>query len=452
MSKYNLDILACYRQAMLGAAIMLAACAFGHPALAGESVLDGGTVRILAVGDPAFQSMQKVQSQLEAQAGGKIDLHVVDFDTQHQQALLNFLNKVSKYDIISVEASQFGEYRSHLLDLTPLIHKSGMSGSDFQQPAWDGTTYDGKHLGIPIQPHEEILAYRKDLFAEAGLQPPRTTSELLADAKKLNNWKPGLAGVCWNAARGTPLGQTFLFTMADYHQPIIDLAKEGNGFDIQNIKPSNMKPMINSPAGYAAADFLKQLTKYSPPGILDMAWDERVRVFNQGGCAMVYVWSGRTALWSLDPNSKVHGKVGYVPSPPGPGFPPESSLGGWFLAIPANIEKDRIPLAWRTIEWLTSRKILTLLTEHGDCVAPRHSMAADPAVLARCPVVAAMDRFSREGIFNGWERPPVAELQQIVDIVGTVMHEMLSGTISPQQAVVESQRRVNQMMRQAGYY
>jgi multiple sugar transport system substrate-binding protein len=451
VSKYNAKSLALRLAALTGAA-SLAVCWFALSAQAAESVLGGGTIRILAIGDPAFQAMQKIHAELEMEAGGKIELRVVDFDALHQQALLNFQNKVSSYDIIAVEASQYGEYKTALTDLAPMIQKSGMDGSDFQQSAWLGTQFDGKQLGVPIQPHSEILAYRKDLFDEAGLQPPKTTDELLADAKKLHNSKPGLSGICWNGERGTPLGQTFIFSMGDYHQPPINLAKDDGGFDIHNIKPTNMKPMVDSPAGHSAANFIKELTQYSPPGILNMAWDERNRVFNDGGCAMLYVWSALTAQWDLDSNSKIHGKVGYVPKPPGPGFPPASSLGGWFLSIPANIEQDRVPVAWKTIEWLTSKKVLMELTEHGDCVAPRHSMATDPALIARCPVVPAMDAFSKAGVFNGWERPPVAELQQIVDTVGTQMHEMTSGKITPEQAVASSQKALDQLMRQAGYY
>ena len=63
-----------------------------------------------------------------------------------------------------------------------------------------------------------------------------------------------------------------------------------------------------------------------------------------------------------------------------------------------------------------------------------------------------MDAFSKAGVFNGWERPPIAELQQIVDTVGAQMHEMTSGKISPDQAVAGSQKALDQMMRQAGYY
>ena len=58
--------------------------------------------------------MQDSMTQLEKEAGGKIELRVVDFDALHQQALLNFQNKVSSYDIIAVEASQFGEYKPGL--------------------------------------------------------------------------------------------------------------------------------------------------------------------------------------------------------------------------------------------------------------------------------------------------------------------------------------------------
>jgi multiple sugar transport system substrate-binding protein len=448
---------------MLSAArpyVVVSACAvglmtfgsFGRPGLTADTVLGGANVRILAIGDPAFQAMQRIHDELEKEAGGKIDLHVVDFDALHQQTLLNMQNKVSSYDIVAIEASQYGEYKAGLIDLTPLIKQSGMDGSDFQEAAWNGTTYDGKQFGLPFQPHSEILGYRKDLFAEAGLQPPKTEDELLAAAKKLHHSKPGLSGVCWPGARGTPVGQTFIYSMGDNHQPMIDLAKQGEGFDVQNIKPANMKPMFDTPAGHTAAKFVKELIEVSPPGILNLAWDEGARLFGEGECAMIYVWSARSATWDLDPNSKAHGKVGYVPKPPGKGFHAASSLGGWFLSIPSNIDKSRVPLAWKTIEWMTSKKILTKLTEYGDCVAPRHSIAADPAVVARCPVVTAMDEFSKEGVFNGWERPPIAELQQVVDIAGTQMHEMASGKITPDQAVANSQKLVDQMMRQAGYY
>ena len=281
---------------LLVAGLFASAVSAAPALLQAAGVLDGQTIRILAIGDPVFQVMQKIHDDMEKMAGGKIELEVRPFDVLHQQVLLNAQNQTSSYDIVAVDLPQFGEYKSFLLDLNPLIKESGFDAADFQEAAWTGAQVGGKQLGIPIQPHPEILAYRKDLFAEAGLQPPETTDDVLAAAKKLHSSKPGLAGIAWNGARGTPLGQTFIQVMGSFGQAPIDLPRKDHGFSIDNIQPQNMKPMIDTPAGLATAKYLKALMDYSPPGILNMAWDERVRVFAQGGAAMTYIWSGRSAI------------------------------------------------------------------------------------------------------------------------------------------------------------
>ena len=360
--------------AIAGGAVALATFLGGITVTAapasGADVLGGETIRILAIGDPVFQVMQKIHGQMEEMAGGKIQLEVRPFDVLRQQVLLNAQNATSNYDIIAIDLPQFGEYKPFLTDLNPLIQESGFDGSDFHEVAWTGAQFGGQQLGIPIQPHPEILAYRTDLFEEAGLEAPETTDDVLAAAKKLHGSKEGLSGICWNAARGTPLGQTFIQVEGSFGQAPIDLPKEGDDFKFDDIRPANMKPMIDTPAGHATANYLKALMDVSPPGILNMAWDERVRVFAQGGCAMTYIWSGRSAIYELDENAPARGKVGYVAHPHGPGAVTKSTLGGWYLGIPTNLEQDRVPLAWKTIEWMTSPEMMTEYTKHGDCVEP----------------------------------------------------------------------------------
>lgn len=443
-----------WRTSALGLTLLTAGgLAIGASPASAAGVLDGQTIRIIGIGDPVFQVMQRIHGDLEAMAGGTIQLEVRPFDVLRQQVLLNAQNAESSYDIIAVDLPQFGEYKSFLTDLNPLVQESGLDGSDFHEVAWTGAQYDGgKQLGVPIQPHPEILAYRKDLFEEAGLQPPATTDDVIAAAQKLHGSKPDLAGICWNGARGTPLGQTFIQVMGSFGQAPIDLPREGDGFAIGDIQPANMKPMIDTPAGHSTAAYLMELMKYSPPGILNMAWDERVRVFAQGGCAMTYIWSGRSAMYELDEAAPARGKVGYVAHPHGPGAARHSTLGGWYLGIPTNLPADRVPLAWKTIEWLTSAEMMKEYTEHGNCVSPRRSTSQDPEVVARCPVVADVDRMASDGELAGWQRPPVPELQQIVDVLGSVMHEMTAGKRKPEDAVAESQSQIDRIMQKAGYY
>jgi multiple sugar transport system substrate-binding protein len=416
-----------------------------------ESVLNGQTIRLIVVSDPVFKAMQQIHDDMERIAGGKIELTVLPFDTLHQQVLLNSQNAESRYDIIAIDLPQFGEYKSFLLDLTPWAGK--MDHSDFQAAAWDGIIHEGKILAIPIQPQPEIFGYRTDLFKAAGIAaPPKTVDDVLADAKKLHHPEKNVAGICWNGARGTPLGQTFLQTLGAFGQAPIALAKKGSDYDIGTIKPENMHPTIDNAAGLGVANYLSALIPYSPPGILDMAWDERTRVFAQGGCAMTYVWSGNASAWDSDPKSPAYGHVAYVPHPAGNGAPNRSTLGGWSIGIPTNLPKDRQELAWKVIEWLTTKSMMIEYTKHGDCVSPRHSVSQDADVISRCPVVKAVDDFATAGEIASWQRPPVPELQQIVDVLGTQMHEMTSGKKSAADAVKESQRLIDRVMTKAGYY
>src|SRR5262249_61331880 len=78
--------------------------------------LNGQTIRILSIGDPVVQVMQKIHDDLEKMAGGKIELEVRPFDVLHQQVLLNAQSPTSNYDIIAIVLPQFGEYKSFLLD------------------------------------------------------------------------------------------------------------------------------------------------------------------------------------------------------------------------------------------------------------------------------------------------------------------------------------------------
>lgn len=417
-----------------------------------DGVLDGETIRIIGIGDPVFQVMQKIHGDMEELAGGTIELDVRPFDVLRQQVLLNAQNNESSYDIIAVDLPQFGEYKPFLTDLNSFIEESGYDGSDFQQVAWTGAQFGGAQYGVPLQPHPEIFAYRTDIFEKYGLDAPTTHEKVLAAAKTISEQEDGMAGVCWNAARGTALGQTFIMDMGDFGAAPIDMVKQGDDFLMGDIQPENMKPMFDTEAGKATAEYLLNLTEVSPPGILNMAWDERVRVYGQGGCAMTYIWAGRSAIFEQDEASPAKGNTAYLPHPSGQNSPAKSPLGGWFLAIPKNIAPERAELAWKTIEWLASAEMIEEYTKHGNCVSPRSSVSQIDSVVERCPVIPEVEKMSQNGELAGWQRPPVPEIQIIVDVIGAEMHEVISGGKSPGDALAAAQRQLDREMRKAGYY
>lgn len=71
-------------------------------------------------------------------------------------------------------------------DLTPHLAAKGWKDS-IPQSALAVATYDGKTYGIPLAMNAVFVWYRKDIFAQYGLQPPKTYDEFLNIVKTLKS-------------------------------------------------------------------------------------------------------------------------------------------------------------------------------------------------------------------------------------------------------------------------
>jgi multiple sugar transport system substrate-binding protein len=72
------------------------------------------------------------------------------------------------------------------IDLSPYLKKDGLKDTIFPAAPRYYTQYKGKRCALPMLADTYGLYYNKTLFAKAGItSPPKTISELSADAKKL---------------------------------------------------------------------------------------------------------------------------------------------------------------------------------------------------------------------------------------------------------------------------
>jgi multiple sugar transport system substrate-binding protein len=72
------------------------------------------------------------------------------------------------------------------IDLKPYMDAAKIDATMFPQAVQTYTQYKGKRCALPMLADTYGLYYNKDLFAKAGItSPPKTMSELAADAKKL---------------------------------------------------------------------------------------------------------------------------------------------------------------------------------------------------------------------------------------------------------------------------
>ncbi len=416
-------------------AMLLSLLVSTSPASAQEpKPFEGKTIRLLFNADPYAFATQKILADLEAASGAKIVLDVQPYDAQHQKILLNSQSAESAYDLVAVDIVWEGEFGAGNV-LTPLddfIAKSDIDLKDFPEAMLKGAQYEGKQMGIPFQPHPEILWYRKDLFEAKGIKPPETTDELLAAAAAFHDPDNGFYGIGWNGARGQALGQQMAHFYAAFGQPPFD---------------ENMKPTLDTPNALRAANYALELMKYSPPDILNMAWDERARLYAQGKTAMIYEWAARTFMIE-DP--EVLANTGFIPSPHAPDMPALTPMGEWTLSIPSNV-KDK-ELAWGFLKWLTECNQLKALALAGNGGMPRYCIIRDPELQKLYPAFEAVDKMATEGLLQMWMRPAIPEWPVLADTYGTVFHEMLAGSLTPEQAVKKMQETMLQVMTDAGYY
>ncbi|SDH91913.1 ABC transporter substrate-binding protein [Lutimaribacter saemankumensis] len=411
-----------------------------------------GGIRVLVHGDPTFMVMENLKCQFEQVIGTQISQRAFSIDRLREEALRNAERSASRYDIIAVDLPWIGEFaeKNVLMPLDQVMDLARLDPADFHTAGWKAAHWGGRAYGVPAQTTPELLFYRRDLFAEAGLEPPGTTDALLEAARVLHDPRQGRYGIAWNAARGTALGHTVLMTMADFGQPVLDLAEIAGGFDTDDLAQGDYRPTIDTEAGLRAAEFLLEMLNYSPPGILSMSWYERVRPYAAGNIAMAYGYTLLAPYFELDENSPARGQTGYLPHPHGPGANPIAPVGGYVMGIPANLAPERVPAAVEALTVFTSPEAQKLYVQNGSRTNPRYSVGADPEVRQTSQIFEAIDAMSWHDELQFWPRPPVPEIVPIIRICGEEFHDMLRGIKSPREALRNAQTQADALIDKNG--
>ena len=419
------------------------------PQVLPEPLSLSGGLRILVHGDPTFMVMESLKRQFEQVVGSKISQRAFSIDRLHEEAIRNGDRPASRYDIIAVDLPWIGEFVSRGL-LTPIdevLDTDALDAGDFHTAGWRAAHWAGRPYGVPSQTTPELMFYRKDWFAEAGLEPPTTTGAVLDAARLFHKPQKGRYGIAWNAARGTALGHTFMMTCADFGQPILNLDPIAGGFDADQLDRDDLVPTLNTPRALEAAEYLMALLEFSPPDILSMSWYERVRPYAAGKIAMAYGYTLLAPYFELDESSPAHGTTGYLPHPAGPSGQPIAPVGGYVLCIPANLPEDRKREAAKALVAFTSPEAQKLYVQHGSRTAPRYSVGADPEVRQLSTIFEAVDAMSWRDELQFWPRPPVPQISDLIAICGQELHDMLRGVVTPREALGRVQSRAEQVMR-----
>jgi len=430
-----------------GASYLSTASVAPLPVMSKKLDLPGG-LRVLLHADATFMAMQKLKRQLELHFGVEMSVRALSLDRLHEEILEDMTRPVSRYDLVTCDLCWMEELirAGAIRPIDELGPGSSLEYKDFHPEALSSNLRGDTLFGLPVQTVPELFIYRSDLFAEAGLAPPQTLHEMLDCARRMHQPATGRSGICWNGARGTPVGTTFMMLMADFGQPVLNLPPMGDGFRDQDLGPEHLAPMLTAPKALEAAEFLVELLAYSPPNVLQMSWYERAKCYAQGQAAMGYCYTQILPMIENDPASPARGRTGYLPHPSGPGQRPIAPLGGWNICVPANLKDSRFDAVKQAAQTLTSAAATKLYIENGSLVSSRFSVCNDPVVAHDRPVIAEVDKLARSGQLQTWPRPAVAQLNTLVRILGEEIHTMLLRNKKPGAALRDAQARCEKAM------
>jgi len=128
----------------------------------------------------------------------------------------------------------------------------------------------GESWAVPLYGMVQMLWYRADLLRAAGVQPPKTWSELLAATKKLTNGTT--SGIALPAGKSLATDQVLYSLMIT--------GGAANFFTKDN------KVAIDNSKTVAAFDLYTQLLASSPKDSGNYSWPEPQAAFNSGAAAM----------------------------------------------------------------------------------------------------------------------------------------------------------------------
>ena len=402
--------------AALASVALLATGALTSCSSGGTPAADAGskTIRVTLANHVWTDTIKSKLPEFEKATGLKVELSQYGEDQLSAQYNVKLNAGTNEIDVMMYRPLQEGKLfakNGYLANLSTDVKANKQWGwEDFQSGPVGSTMYKNNVVGVPIITEQEVLYYRKDLLAKAGLQVPKTMDELESAAKTIKAQNPGVAGFVARTGKSPAVTQfsSFLYSFG------------GDFVD------ANGKSAVASDAAKKAYAFYGGLIhNYGPANVsTDMSWPEAMAIFTQGKAGL-YTEADSLYKNATDPvKSKVANTVGFAPMPSGSGGSKAYNVPSWALGV--NAASANQANAWKFIEWATS-KDMTLGIQKAGVPGARTSVWNDPAGISTYPadLAAAISVSTKNGV--GHDRPLVIKVPESRDIVGNPIVVAITG-------------------------
>ena len=185
------------------------------PALAQDKPYDGMTLTLASQNDQFAAVMADLAPQFTEETGATVKVDILSYPELLTKVTSDYIGDTKGYDIATMDivwAGQFAE-SGYTVDLTDWIKRDAaeIDVDDIYPVLMTALgNYDGKQVAFPFAGYANVLAYRNDLYEAAGLEPPKTMEELVADAMKLTDPSKPIYGFVANGQKGPAVAQDWM--------------------------------------------------------------------------------------------------------------------------------------------------------------------------------------------------------------------------------------------------
>ena len=275
----------------------------------------------------------------------------------------------------------------------------------------EAMTYRGTTYGLPLNFKVITMIYNRKLVAS----PPKTSTELVATAKKLTNRAAGKFGLAYS------------FADFYYHAALM------NGFGGRVFDPG-VKPVLNNPQNIQSLEYMLKWFKKDQIMPAEPSTALITSLFNGGKAAIVF-----SGPWFLGEIAKgVDYALATLPTiveAGGKPMRPWITVEGVYVAGPSK-NKDA---AYEFAKYLTDVAAGKVLALEGRQTPANKAVYSDPKV-ASDPVLTAF----RKQVEVAIPMPNVPEMTMVWSPATTAMNTITKGAATPKAAMDAAQKEVEQ--------
>lgn len=279
---------------------------------------EGVTVNVLTFTGPQIaEPLQRRGPEFTRLTGAKINVVTVPFSDLYQKLLTDMATRTNSYHAFVFAPQWMVDYITpdYLEDITDRVKgDAALQWNDIAPFFRDfSASYAGRIYTIPLDGDFQMVYYRSDQLARAGLQPPQTWDDYLKVAralhkKDLNGDGRADFGSCIAKKRNAQSYWMVWSVAAAYLQS--RGTSQGSFFDVQTLRP-----LTNNAAFAEALRIYVETGRYGPPDELNWDVGDSRAGFVTGRCGLSVDW-GDIGTLAIDPKtSKVKDKVGAVSLP-----------------------------------------------------------------------------------------------------------------------------------------